>query len=268
MLIDTHCHIHERDFPLNRGEVLTACATADVTRIICVGTSMESSRDAINFAKKLNGKLGVKIFAALGVHPHETADFSRKDLDELEKLIRENPKIIKGVGEIGLDYFYEFSPRETQIKVLEMQLQLAIDFNLPVSFHVRDSRDSDQEVWRDFWPVVNNFREKKLRAVLHSYTEQNRENLAESLAHNFYFGVNGISTFAKSDEQNLWRDIPLAKIVLETDAPFLAPVPFRGQPNQPSFIPQIAKNLAKIKSENYDEIAKTTTANAEKLFSL
>ena len=262
MLVDTHCHIHEADFPLDSRAVLAAAHAADVAKIVCVGTSMTSSRDAVEFANAHEN-----VFAALGVHPHETADFSSADLDELEKLARENPEKVVAIGEIGLDYFYEFAPRDKQIAALEKQLDLAQKLNLPISFHVRDGAKNRHSAFADLWAILANFR-GNFRAVLHSYTDQNRENLEIALAKNFYFGVNGIATFAKISEQDLWREIPLPRMILETDAPFLAPVPFRGKPNQPSYIPQIAEFLAKLKNENYNEIAKVTTENAEKLFGI
>ena len=266
-LIDTHCHIHESDFPLDRESVLAAGAAAGVAKIICVGTSRQSSREAVAFAKNFSGKSGVKIFATVGIHPHETAKLAQKDIDSLEKLVCDNSKTVVGIGEIGLDYFYEFAPRNRQIKALEAQLDLAQKFNLPISFHVRDGAKNGHSAFADLWAILANF-DCDFRAVLHSYTEQNRENLKKALERNFYFGVNGIATFAKPTEQNLWRDIPLAKILLETDAPFLAPVPFRGWPNQPSLIPKIAENLAKLKHETYQNIAQTTTENAAKLFKI
>jgi TatD DNase family protein len=266
MLIDSHCHIHERDCPLDAREVLAASFAADVKKILVVGTSMQSSREAVEFVKKYSDE-NVKIGAIIGVHPHEIAKFSEKNLDELEKLILENREIIVGIGEIGLDYFYEFAPCDKQISALKMQLTLAKKFNLPISFHVRDAKNNSGEVWNDFWKIIDDF-DYNFRAVLHSYTEQNCENLKIALAKNFYFGVNGISTFAKEKEKDLWREIPLAKMVLETDAPFLAPVPFRGKINQPSFIPQITEHLAKLKNETFEKVAKITTENAEKLFKI
>jgi TatD DNase family protein len=311
MLIDTHCHIHESDFPLDRDEVLAAARAADVTKILCVGTSVESSREAVDFAKKYqlrhsgldpesrSKKVGkanasstwilnqpriksrakgfsendaLQVFAILGVHPHETANFSENDIEILEKLIRENPEIVKGIGEIGLDYFYEFASRDEQIKALERQLELAQKLDLPISFHVRDGAKNGYLAFADFWEIIKNYDEtsarnsRKIRGVLHSCTDQNRKNLDIALAKNFYFGVNGIATFAGEREQNLWREIPLNNMLLETDAPFLAPVPFRGQKNQPAFIPKIVEFLADLRGETYDEIVTQTTKNAEALF--
>jgi TatD DNase family protein len=264
MLIDTHCHIHEHDFPLDRGEVLAASMAAGVGKIICVGTEMKSSRDVVKFVSETNSD--VKIYATLGVHPHEVVDFTMDDLKEMEELAKENQNIVVGIGEIGLDYFYEFAPRDKQTKSLEMQLDLAQKLNLPISFHVRDGAKNGYSAFDDFWAIFDNF--SKLRGVLHSYTDQHRKNLDKALERGLYFGVNGIATFAKESDANLWRDIPLHNMLLETDAPFLAPVPFRGQTNQPSLIPKIVESLAELRGEPYEIIAKTTTENAQKLFSL
>jgi TatD DNase family protein len=264
MLIDTHCHIHESDFPLDQQQTLAASAAADVRKIICVGTNMQSSREAVSFARDFSSK-EVKIFAAIGVHPHDSVGFSEQDLIELKKLIKENIKQIVAVGEIGLDYYYEFTPRAKQIETFEMQLQLAVDHSLPVSFHVRDEKENPGAVWRDFWPILDNF--SGVKGALHSFTDtiQNRE---KGLSRGLFIGVNGIATFAKENELNMWRAIPLDKMLLETDAPFLAPVPFRGQTNQPSFVPKIAEFLANLRGKTYDEITVQTTKNAELLFGI
>jgi len=206
-----------------------------------------------------------QVFAILGVHPHDAADFAAENLRELEKLAAENPEIVVGIGEIGLDYFYEFSPRAAQQEILEMQLGLALKLDLPISFHVRDDHANSGAVWRDFWRILDN---NKIRGVLHSYTDQNRDNLKKALEEGLYIGVNGIATFAKENEQDLWRVVPLDRMILETDAPFLAPVPFRGRVNRPSFIPKIVEFLSNLRDESYDEIAQATTENAKKLFTL
>lgn len=266
-LIDTHCHIHESDFPLDQRETLLASAAANVQTIFCVGTNMQSSRETIDFAKNFDDKFGVKIFSIIGVHPHESKDFSEDNLKEMQKMIQENREQIKGIGEIGLDYFYEFSSREKQKNALKMQIQLACENNLPISFHVRDDRKNSGEVWRDFWKILDDFNDN-FRGVLHSYTEQNHDNLRKAISRGFYFGVNGISTFAKENEKNLWRKIPLNKILLETDAPFLAPIPFRGKTNQPSFVPKIVESLADLRNEKYEEIAKNANKNSAELFKI
>ncbi len=252
-LIDTHCHIHESDYPLDREEVLTASTEAGVTKIICVGTSLESSREAIEFASRHDD-----VFATIGVHPHEAKD----GIKGLAELITAGPGLMNkvvGVGEIGLDYYYNHSPREVQIKALNQQIELALKHDLPISFHVRDAFD-------DFWSIFDNFHD--IKGVLHSYTD-NTANLEKALSRGLFIGVNGIATFNKNPEQRaMYKAIPLESMLLETDAPFLSPVPFRGKPNQSTFIPKIVDFLTELRGETYDEIAATTTKNAEKLFKI
>ncbi|MCL2174376.1 TatD family hydrolase [Candidatus Saccharibacteria bacterium] len=286
ILIDTHCHIHESDFPLDRSETLAAAQAAGVEKIICVGTNMTSSRDVVNFAKNHNchperseGSLRntgdsssttqndkVHIFAIIGIHPHEAQNSLADSFagpgpaKELESILAgPGPaKEIVGVGEIGLDYFYEYSPREAQIEILNQQIELALKYDLPINFHVRDAFD-------DFWPIFDGFG-GKIRGVLHSYTD-NIANMEKALTRGLFIGVNGIATFNREpDLLAVHKKLPLDRMLLETDAPYLAPVPFRGRPNQPSYIPKIVEFLSELRGETPARIAKQTTANAEKLF--
>lgn len=284
MLIDTHCHIHEADYPLDVSEVMARAHEAGVRQMICVGTSERSSRAAVAFAASHSD-----VFATVGVHPHDTKD----GWGEIEELLRRSParhpsspgltgapapsqpravdvltqegtvgsggergKIV-AIGEIGLDYFYSHSPRETQITALEAQLQLAQDYNLPVIFHVREAFD-------DFWPIFDNFR--GLRGELHSFTDT-QVNLDEGFKRGLYVGVNGISTFTKdAAQQRLFATIPLDRMLLETDAPFLTPVPLRGKINEPAFVRNVAQYHAKLRGLPLEEIANATSQNAHTLF--
>jgi len=256
MLVDTHCHIHEADFPLDPDVTIERAHAAGVSEMIVVGTSEESSRTAVDFAALHDG-----IYAAIGVHPHET----HFGWNEIQDLV-EAQKIV-AVGEIGLDYFYNHSPREVQIKALEEQLQLAMNYNLPVIFHVRDKKaERGESVWQDFWPIFDNF--PGLRGELHSFTDT-VTTLEEGLRRNLYIGVNGISTFAKKDdEQAMFTAIPLDKMLLETDAPFLTPVPFRGKVNEPAFVREVAAFQAAKRQLSLDEVANQTTLNAHALFAI
>jgi TatD DNase family protein len=248
VLIDTHCHIHEADYPLDIDETLRHAADNGVGQLICVGTSLDSSRRAIAFAKKYP-----QAYAAIGVHPHDTKD----GYEELASLLKTGDVV--AVGEIGLDYFYNHSPREIQIKALEWQIELALKNNLPIIFHVR-------EAFEDFWPVFDNF--KGVRGELHSFTDT-QTNLQEGLKRGLNIGVNGISTFTKDDTQiATFRSIPLSRLLLETDAPFLTPVPFRGKPNEPAYVKNIAEFHARLRETTLDEVAQTTSANARALFNL
>ena len=249
MLIDTHCHIHEDNYPLDREAVLDVARASGVDKILVVGTDMKSSLAAVEFAATHDD-----VWSILGVHPHE----AKFGIDGLESLLIK-PKVV-GVGEIGLDYFYNHSPRETQIEMLNQQLELALKYDLPISFHVREAFD-------DFWPIIDNFA-GRARGVVHSFTDS-IQNLEQALNRDFMIGVNGIATFNKDPGQHkMYQSIPLERMVLETDAPFLSPAPHRGQPNQPSFVKEIAEFLADLHKSEFDEVASKTTAAAERLFGI
>ncbi len=164
---------------------------------------------------------------------------------------------IVGIGEIGLDYYYTHSPRDIQIEMLEKQITLATEHDLPISFHVREAFD-------DFWPIFDNFR--GLRGVLHSYTD-NLSNMEKALSRGLLIGVNGISTFAR-DKQELYKVIPYQKMLLETDAPYLTPHPHRGKINEPALLRHVANYIANLQSINLQELSRATEASATTLFSL
>ena len=170
------------------------------------------------------------------------------------------------IGEIGLDYYYNNSPRETQIEGLEAQLQMAIDYNLPVSFHVRDGAAGQPSVWDDFWPIFDNF--PGLRGVLHSFTDT-RDNLEKGFSRNLYVGLNGISTFTKDQlQKELFASIPLERLLLETDAPFLTPAPFRGNINKPEYVRLVAEYWAKQRNIDFDVLSQATLHNTKELFGI
>jgi TatD DNase family protein len=250
MFIDTHCHIHEANYPLDIGDTITRAHHAGVSDMICVGTSVQSSKEALAFTTRHEN-----MFASIGVHPHDTKD-GLKGLKELAA--QGEPKLV-AVGEIGLDYFYTHSPREVQIKALEAQIDLALRHNLPIIFHVRDAFD-------DFWPIFDNFH--GIHGVLHSFTDTT-QNMEQGIRRGLFIGVNGISTFTKDSlQQQMFASIPLKNMLLETDAPFLTPVPLRGRINEPAFVRNVAKHHATIRDISLEEIASKTTANARALFAL
>lgn len=257
MLIDTHCHIHESDFPLDRDEVIDHAHKAGVEKIICVGTNLEDSKSAIDFAVKHGG-----VFASVGIHPH----YAREDIGELERFVEllypENKLI--AIGEIGLDYHYPNDPSpDDQIKVLKQQIELALKHDLPIIFHVRDAYD-------DFWKVLDSFKgdDRQIRGVLHCFTDT-IDNMNEGLRRGFYISLNGISTFTHDKlQKEMFDSIPLDKILLETDAPWLTPYPVRGKVkvNEPAFVREIAKYISKTRDVSFETIANKTTANASDLF--
>lgn len=252
MLVDTHCHVHEPQF-FSAPEALSAlerAKAAGVDKVLCIGTSEPHSREAVRFASEHDA-----CYAVVGVHPHDSKD----GIDDIGKILSERHERVIGIGEIGLDYFYNHSPREVQIAAFERQLQWAHDYRLPVSFHVREAFD-------DFWPIIANF--GSIHGVLHSFTDSS-ENLEKGLSKGLYIGVNGISTFTKDERQrDMYRRIPLERMVLETDAPFLTPTPHRGKVNEPAFVRHVAEYHANQRGVELEHLARVTSANASTLFSI
>ena len=254
-LVDTHCHVHDPEFFETECASVYERSAADDVYMLTVGTSEESSRLAVDFVRNRE-----MISAIVGVHPHDVK-LGWSAIAELAK----QPKVV-GIGEIGLDYFYMNSPRDDQIRGLEAQLQIAQDNTLPISFHVRDEKAMSGAVWRDFWPIFDNFH--GLHGVLHSFTDLQGQ-LDQGFSRGLYVGVNGIATFTKDKaQQEMYAQIPLEKMVLETDAPFLTPAPFRGTMNEPSFVGRVAEHVAALKNVSFSHVAATTTKNAQALYHL
>lgn len=270
-LVDSHCHIQSigqtsgeaatRDLwakaeNLTPETVITNARTAGVNKLIVVGCDSKDSALASDFVQDK-----AKCYAAIGIHPHEAKHFnltSQAELASFENLLSKKKTV--AIGECGLDYFYEHSHKTSQIKVLEYQVDLAIKHNLPIIFHVR-------QAFNDFWPVINNFNITQ-PAVLHSFTDL-QSNAVEAIKRGWYIGINGIATFNKDlSLRTVYQNLPLDSIVLETDAPFLTPVPFRGKINEPMRVGEIAKFLAALRGEDLSVLAAATTANANKLFNL
>lgn len=252
MLIDSHCHIHSNDYPDSEAAYQRAI-NGKVSPIICVGTDITDSQLAVSFAESHKN-----VFAAIGIHPHEASNELKRVNILREYIIKKSPTII-AIGEIGLDYFYEHSDRKLQWQLLERQLQLARDFTLPVIFHVREAFD-------DFWPIFDNF--SGIKGVLHSFTDT-MQNAERAFANNLYIGINGIATFTKDRaQQQMFREIPLSKILLETDAPYLTPVPYRGKLNEPAYVRVVAEHIARERNLSLEDVARQTSHNATILFNL
>lgn len=250
-MTDTHCHIHESGYSLNPDEVLRRAHNAGITRFLCVGTDVRSSREAVKF---VTGK--EDCYASIGLHPHDAKEGIRA-FEDIKALVS-RPKVV-AVGECGLDYFYNNSPKEQQVELLHAQIELALDYSLPMIFHVREAFD-------DFWPIFDQY--QGVMGVLHSFTDT-KENLEKALERNLCIGVNGISTFTKADTQrDMFARIPLDNLLLETDSPFLTPVPKRGTVNEPAFISYVAQFLADLRHESLEELSTATDKNATRLFSI
>lgn len=273
-LVDTHCHIHEAEFGLDTDDpvrkiwlnankkdpdaMITAAKEAAVKKLICVGTTVEDSQLAVEFVQNRKN-----CWASIGIHPHEAKEYiGRKDLLEEFASLAAKPRVV-AVGECGLDYFYRHSPKDLQIEILKFQIELALEHDLPMIFHVRDAFD-------DFWPIFESYQSagRRIRGVLHSFTDS-QENLERATGHGLFVGVNGIATFTKKQEQlDVYKAIPLQKLLLETDAPFLTPTPYRGTICEPKHVRVTAEFLSKLRGESLEELAAATTMGAQKLFRL
>lgn len=243
---------------LTTQQLLKDAQAADVRRFMLVGCDLADSQLAIQAAQ---AHADAGCWASIGIHPHEAA----KALADPRVLpsfgeLASQPRV-KAVGECGLDYFYKHSPKADQLEVLKFQLTVARRAGLPLIFHVREALD-------DFWPLFDTFGSGELRGVLHSFTDS-RQNLDKALERGLYIGVNGIATFAKAPEQlEMYQAIPLERMVLETDAPFLTPTPFRGRINESKYIKRIAEFLAELRGDDLAHVAEVTTNNARELFDI
>jgi TatD DNase family protein len=269
-LVDTHCHIQSigavsDDATIKKWHnggvtdpdaIIAAAKEAGVTKLICVGTDLADSRRVLEFTK-----LRQNCWASIGIHPHDGAEFMHTTgaKDEFAHLIDENNGKIAAIGECGLDYYYENSPKNDQAEMLKFQLELAQKYNLPVIFHVR-------EAFEDFWPIFDSF--TGLTGVVHCFTGTPEE-AEEALERGLYIALNGIMTFTSDEGQLLAaKSIPLGKLLLETDAPYLTPKPFRGKICKPEHVKQTAEFLANLRGETVEQMAKATTENAIRLFKL
>jgi len=251
--VDSHCHVHMPDFGLDPETVIKAAKQAGVNRLICIGCDLDDSRLAIAMAAKHSG-----LSATAGIHPHEASAVSddQVTLKAFSRLVPD--KKVVAVGECGLDY-YRHEPTGAQFKLLEFQIDLAQRHNLPLVFHIRDA-------FTDFWPVYDNF--KSLRGVVHSFNATTKE-LDQALSRGLYIGINGIPTFSRDEAQlAAVKAVPLNKMLLETDAPYLTPTPYRGKVNQSKYITVIAEFISSLRGEPLKSIALSSTRNAETLFNL
>lgn len=259
-LIDTHCHLNFHQFDADRAAVVERAAQAGVTRILIPAVDTESASQAVALAAEYMG-----VFASVGIHPNDTADFGDADLDRIRALASA-PKVV-AIGEIGLDYHWDKSPKEAQWRAFEAQLALARELEMPVIIHNREASDdviAILESWsRDLPPAL-----RDRPCVLHSFSAP--QAVAErALACGFYLGFTGPITYKNADDlRQIATLMPLDRLLIETDAPYLTPIPYRGQRNEPAYVRLVAERIAALRRLPLDEIASATTANTARLFKL
>ena len=251
-MIDSHCHLDHEPLLSNIDSIIERSKSAGITKILTICTTLNS----FNKIKKLVLKDKI-IYGTYGIHPHET----KNDIVNSDLIINEisnNDKII-GVGETGLDFYYDNSDKETQIKSFETHIKASIELNIPLIIH---SRSAENETF----DILNKYKNDDLKILMHCFTGSQK--FAEKLLDlNAYFSASGIITFKNSqDLQKTFQLIPLDKLLIETDSPFLAPEPNRGKKNEPSFVKFTGKKLADIKNISFEDLVNSTTNNFNKIF--
>ncbi len=252
MLIDTHAHIEIKEFDEDREVVLKRAKEAGVGYIISVGANLAGSRKAVELAESHEN-----VFAAVGIHPHDVKDMDDTTIQTLRELAKSS-KVV-AIGEIGLDYFKEFSPKEMQIRRFRELLSLAKELKKPVIIHDRDAHEDTLRILKE---------EGVKKGVVHCFAGDVRF-ADEILKLGFYISFTGVITFPKAeDAREVVKHVPIERILVETDCPYMAPVPHRGKRNEPAFVTQVAKTIAEVKGFSDEDVARITTLNVKDLFGI
>lgn len=252
MLVDSHCHLENNEEIEN---IIARASDADVKVILDAGSNLNNLKDHLDICDRFEG-----VYTAAGVHPHQALEFEDLSVDEIIRSL-DNKKVI-AIGEAGLDYFYDFAPKEPQIKLFEKNIKAAQETGKPLIIHNRESDDDMISI------LQSAYDEKEFKAIIHCYSSS-WELAEKALDMGFYISASGMITFPRSEEiRNNFTKIPLDRILVETDSPYLAPVPKRGQVNEPANVVLTAQKIAEIKNVSFDEICEVTTNNFKRLFGL
>ena len=253
-MIDSHCHLDHAPLHENLSEVITRSKEIGITKLLTICTTLESFENIKTIVKK-----DKMIYGTYGIHPHETAS-NHVDKQTIIRSVNENEKII-GIGETGLDFFYNYSDRERQINSFKAHIEASIELNKPIIIH---SRDAEKETFE----ILSSYADQNLKILMHCFTGS-LEFSKKLQTLGAFFSASGIITFKNStDLQNTFKTIPSEKLLIETDSPFLAPIPMRGEKNEPSFIKYTLEKLSTLKDTTVEKMSKITTDNFNKLFNL
>ena len=254
-MIDSHCHLDHEPLHENLNDVIKRSKEVGITKLLTICTTIESFDRIKNIIKK-----DPMIYGTFGIHPHETAESILIDKSYIIEQIIQNERII-GIGETGLDFFYNHSNKERQIDSFKAHIEASIELNVPIIIH---SRNAENETYK----ILKSYEPKKLKILMHCFTGS--LNFANQLLElDAFFSASGIITFKNSlDLQDTFKNIPLEKLLIETDSPFLAPIPMRGKKNEPSFIKYTLEKLSILKEKTHQQISDLTTQNFNKLFNL
>ncbi len=248
LLFDSHCHVDDPKFDADREDVLARMAEHGVTRYAVIGSDMASSEHAMHYAQAHEG-----CYAAVGIHPHEAKTYREGDLDTLARWVRQER--VQAIGEIGLDYYYDLSPREVQMDVCEKQMQLAYRLDVPVAYHIRDAH-------QDMINLMKRQKGNLSGGIIHCFSGS-WEIAKEYLKMGYYISFAGPVTFKKAPRlQEAAMNVPLNRLLIETDSPYLAPEPVRGRRNEPANVRHVAEKIAALRGIPCEELCAATTQNA------
>lgn len=254
IFVDSHCHLNYDPMQNDIAGVLQRAAAVDIHYMMAIGTCLKKAQEVIDIAQNHD-----PIFATVGVHPHEVDEEGVPDLDTLRELAQRT-KVV-GLGETGLDYFYDHSDRDNQKESFRRHIRLAKELTLPLIIHARAAEADILEILKE-----ERVDEMDFPGVIHCFTGT-KEFAEATMAMGFYISISGIVTFKKAEElREIVKAIPLEKLLVETDAPYLAPTPFRGKPNEPSLMIHTAKEVARLKGCSLEELANITTENYFNIF--
>lgn len=258
MLVDSHAHLNHPKFESDWQDALRRAREVEVGIVLNVGYDIASSELAIRQCLEVPED-AAKLFASVAVHPHEAKNWDKSAADKLLELAR-HPSVV-AIGEIGLDFHYDFSPREDQVRAFTEQLEIALQLGLPVILHIREAHKEALEIVRSFGASVS--------GVAHCFTGTWEEAKAW-LNLGFYIGITGIVTFERKAEnvKGVAVKVPLDRMLIETDAPYIAPTPYRGRRNEPAFLPLVARTISELRGTPLEEVVEATCKNAITLFSL
>lgn len=254
-IFDSHVHLDDERFDDDREELIQALPGLGVKRVVNIGANMQTSENTVNLANKYD-----YIYGAVGVHPHDSSQMCDEDIDTLAKMYNDNKKIV-AIGEIGLDYYYDSSPRDVQKKRFYDQMALARDLSAPVVLHIRDAYEDALETLKFFGKMPKN-------GVVHCFSGS-VEFAREVLKLGYKIGVGGVLTFSNAKKLvGVVQEVSMDDILIETDCPYMAPTPFRGQRNDPSKVLYVARKLSGLKGISEDEVIKITWNNANSFFGI
>lgn len=259
MLIDSHAHLDVPNYDADRAEVINRAREVGVEMMLEICGS-DVAKGSLDVGLKLAEEYQF-IYAAIGLHPHEASLYDEA-LEQKLLAMSDHEKVI-GWGEIGLDYHYDHSPRDTQRRVFRRQLELALERRLPAIIHTREAEDDTIQILRESWANVGGV---GIGGIIHCFT--GTQKLADAaIEMGFHISFSGVLTFKNAEElRDVARSAPMERLLIETDCPYLAPLPYRGKRNEPAFVRETAAKLAELKSVSLEEIARLTSGNFKRLF--